>query len=304
MMTPMPFAVGVASLVVITLVWGTTFVVVKEALATIPVPLLLAVRFSLAALFFVWVPFDRRAVAPAFWLGCLAFVGFGAQTIALTTAGASKVAFITGLAVVLTPLLSAAWFRNRVPLRGFAAAVMAFGGLGLLTLGGGAQVGGVGVGDAWALLCALAYAGYIVVLGEVAGRASGLALAGLQHVPMAAFAWIWAAPSLDALATTPVSTYLAIMYLAAVATALVAVLQTYAQRVVPAYLAALIFVLEPVFAALFAFWILGERLGLLGWTGGAVVVVAMLVAGFRPRRWRRMGRSPTLRGKTDGEIRS
>ena len=292
MMTPMPFAVGIASLVFVTLVWGTTFVVVKEALETIPVPLLLAVRFSLAALFFVWVPFDRRALVPAFWLGCLAFAGFGAQTIALTTAGASKVAFITGLAVVLTPLLSAAWFRNRVPLRGFAAAILAFGGLGLLTLGGGEQVGGLGVGDAWAFLCALAYAGYIVYLGEVAGKASGLALAGLQHLPMAAFAWIWAAPSLDALATTPPSTYLAILYLAAVATALVAVLQTYAQRVVPAYLAALIFVLEPVFAALFAFWILGERLGPLGWTGGALVVVAMLVAEFRPRRWRRIGRSP------------
>lgn len=287
MMTRMPFAVGVASLVLVTLVWGTTFVVVKEALTTIPVPLLLAVRFSLAALCFVWVPFDRRAVVPAFWLGCLAFAGFGAQTIALTTAGASKVAFITGLAVVLTPLLSAAWFRNRVPVRGFIAAILAFGGLGLLTIGGGADVGGLGVGDAWAFACAFAYAAYIVYLGEVAGKASGFALAGMQHLPMAIFAWIWAAPSLGALATTPPSTYLAIVYLAAVATALIAVIQTYAQRVVPAYLAALIFVLEPVFAALFAFWLLGERLGTVGWIGGAVVVFAMLVAELRPRRRRR-----------------
>lgn len=288
----MSFAVGVLMLVFVTLVWGTSFVVVKEALETIPVPLLLALRFSLTALLFVWVPFDRRAVRPALWLGLLAFTGFGTQTIALTTASASKVAFITGMAVILTPMISAAWFRNRVPVRGYVAGGLALTGLGLLTIGGGAQVGGVGIGDAWALACAFAYAGYIVYLGEVASKVPALALAGLQHVPMAALAWAWAVPSLAALATTPVETYLAIVYLAAVCTALVAVMQTYAQRVVPAYLAALIFVLEPVFAALFAYWLLGERLGPWGWAGGALVVVAMLVAELRrPRAWRVGGRS-------------
>lgn len=286
-MALMPFALGVAMLVIVTLVWGTTFVVVKEALATIPVPLLLALRFSVTALAFVAVPFDRRAVRPALWLGLLAFAGFATQTIALTTAGASKVAFITGFAVILTPLISAAWFRNRVPVRGFVGGVLALGGLGLLTMGGGEQVGGFGAGDLWALACAVSYAGYIVMLGQVAGRANAFALAGMQHLPMAALAWVWAAPSLEALATTPLTTYAAIAYLAVVATGMVAVLQTYAQRVVPAYLAALIFVLEPVFASIFAFWLLGERLGPLGWLGGGLVVVAMLVAELRrPRAWR------------------
>jgi drug/metabolite transporter (DMT)-like permease len=116
---------------------------------------------------------------------------------------------------------------------------------------------------------------YVVYLGEVAGRASVFALAGMQHLPMALLAWAWAWPERSALAEVPLFTFGAIAYLAVVSTALVAVLQTMAQRVVAAPLAALVFVLEPVFAAVFAAWWLGERLGPIGWLGGGLVVVAM-----------------------------
>ena len=109
---------------------------------------------------------------------------------------------------------------------------------------------------------------------------------------MAALAWAWALPRVDENASVPAATWWAIGYLALFATALVAVLQTYAQRRVPAYLAALIFVLEPVFAALFAFLLLGERLGWQGWLGGALVVAAMLVAELRLPRPHRAGPAP------------
>ncbi len=278
----MTFAVGVLTLVGITVVWGTTFVVVKGSLETIPVPLLLALRFSLAAACFAFVRFDRRALVPALWLGLLAFAGFATQTLGLSITTASRSAFITGFAVVLTPLVAAIWFRQRVAPRVYLASVVALAGLALLTLRGGGE--GINSGDLWTLLTALAYALYIVYLGQVAGRANVAALAGMQHLPMAALAWLWAAPQLGALAYVPLTTYLAIAYLALVATALVAWLQTAAQRVVPAPLAAIIFVLEPVFAALFAWWVVGEMLGPGGWAGGALVIVAMLVAELRLRR--------------------
>lgn len=278
----MPPALGAATLVGITLIWGTTFVVVKEALATIPVPLLLAVRFTVAGLLLSWARFDRRAVRPALLLGVLAFAGFATQTIGLSLTSASKAAFITGLSVILTPLVARLWPGRPVGGRVVLAATVALAGLGLLTLRGGAA--GATSGDLWVLATAVAYALYIVYLGEVAGRASATSLAALQHVPMALLAWIWALPQVGELRHVPLTTYLAILYLAALATALVAVLQTYAQRVVPAHLAALIFVLEPVFAAMFAFFLLGERLGLVGWCGGALVVVAMFVSELRPRR--------------------
>jgi len=278
----MPPALGAATLVGITLIWGTTFVVIKEALATIPVPLLLAVRFTMAALMLSWARFDRRAVRPALVLGLLAFAGFATQTMGLSLTSASKAAFITGLSVILTPLAARLWPGRPVRGRVVLAALVALVGLGLMTLEGG--IAGVNAGDLWVLATAVAYALYIVYLGEVAGRASATSLAALQHVPMALLAWLWALPQVGALRHVPLTTFLAILYLAAVATALVALVQTYAQRVVPAHLAALIFVLEPVFAAVFAFFLLGERLGPVGWLGGALVVSAMFVSELRPRR--------------------
>ncbi|MDZ7799918.1 MAG: DMT family transporter [Trueperaceae bacterium] len=286
----MPFPVGVLVLVLVTLLWGTTFVVIKETLTVVPVPLFLALRFTMALAFFVWVPLGRAARRPAMVLGLLSFAGFATQTLGLAVTTASKAAFITGLSVVLTPVVAAAWLRAAVPVRAWMAAFVALGGLGLMTLSG-QEVGGVNRGDLWVLVTALAYAVFIVYLGKVAHAAPALALAGWQHLPMAALAWLWAIPHLDALATLPLSAWAGIAYLAAVCTALVAVLQTYAQRVVPAHLAALIFLLEPVFAALFAYLLLGERLGLAGWIGGGLVVLAMALAELKPKRLLRARRA-------------
>ena len=276
----MPFPAAVLALVLVTLIWGTTFAVIKDVLVTTPVSLLLALRFSLAALAFIWVPFDRRALRPALILGLLAFAGFATQTLGLEITTASKAAFITGLNVILAPMVGRLLYGDRVAPRVYLAALLAISGLGLMTLQGS---GGVNGGDLWVIGTAVSYAVYIVYLGEVAGRANVLAIAGLQQLPMALLAWLWALPQLSVLPTLPLSSYLAILYLALVATALVTVVQTYAQRVVPAYLAALLFALEPVFAALFAFMLLGETMSAVGWIGGGVVLVAMLVSEIRPR---------------------
>jgi len=269
-------AVGVISLVLVTVIWGTTFVVVKEALDTIPVALLLAVRFTLAALLLAWAKWDRRALVPALVLGLLSFAGFATQTAGLAITSASNAAFITGLSVILTPLVARVWLKRALSARVLLAASVALAGLGLMTLRNGFAA--VNAGDILVLVTALTYAMYIVYLGEVAGKVRGTSLAMMQHLPMAALAWLWAAPEVGKLASVPIGTYLAILYLAVVATALVAVVQTYAQRVVPAHLAALIFVLEPVFAAGFAMVLIGERLGTLGWLGASLILVAMVLA--------------------------
>lgn len=266
---------AICILVAITLIWGSTFVIVKETLTTLSPALLLALRFSVAALLLAWVHLPRTVWKPGLVLGALSFVGFATQTLGLVTTTASKAAFITGFSVILTPLLSALWFRHRVPVRAYVAALTALAGLGLMTLTGPI---GMSSGDLWVLGTAFAYALYIIYTGEVAGRHGALALSAAQLWPMAAFAWLWAWPQVGELQGVSATSLLAVVYLAAVATALVAVLQLTAQRVVAAHVAALIFVLEPVFAAVFAYFALGETLGFWGWVGGALVGGAMLVS--------------------------
>ncbi len=278
-MTAVSPAVGLVSLILITMIWGTTFVIVKEALDTISVPLLLALRFTLAGLLLAWAGWDRRALVPALILGVLSFAGFVTQTMGLAITSASNAAFITGLSVILTPVVARLVWRQSLAARVYTAAFVALVGLALITLRDG--IAAVNGGDLLVLVTALTYAVYIVYLGEVAGTVRGTSLAFMQHVPMALLAWLWALPQVGDLAQVPLTTYLAVVYLAAVATALVAIIQTYAQRVVPAHLTALIFVLEPAFAALFAYIVLGERLGVLGWIGGALMLFAMVVAQVR-----------------------
>jgi len=267
-------ALGLAALVAITVVWGSTFVIVKDALDTIPPSLLLAVRFTLAALALSWTGIDRWAVVPALWLGLLAFAGFATQTVGLGITSASNAAFITGLSVVLTPVVAAVFWRRPLARRDYVAAGVGFVGLAVIATRDGLSA--VNAGDLLILLTAVSYALFIVYLGEVGGRVNANSLAFMQHLPMLALAWLWAAPVVSVVPDVPARTWLAIAFLALVATAGVAIVQVHAQRVVPAHVAALVFGLEPVFAALFAYLLLGEQLGWRGTLGGALLVASIL----------------------------
>jgi drug/metabolite transporter (DMT)-like permease len=269
--------VGVLLLVLVTVIWGSTFAVIKETIQTVPVPILLAVRFSFAALFLLWVKPERKTLIPGLILGLLSFAGYATQTIGMLTTSASKAAFITGLSVILTPIVGAIWLRQRIPGRVWLAALLAIIGLGLMTLNPNE---GVVIGDLWVLGTALAYALYIVYLGEIAVHHKPIVLTSLQIIVVAVLSWGWAVPHLSVLKELSLSALSTLLYLALFATALVLWLQALAQRVVPAYAAALIFALEPVFAAIFAYFMLGETLSLQGWLGGGLVVIAMILGGL------------------------
>lgn len=273
-----PAALGTLTLVFITLIWGSTFVIVKETVGNVPPSLLLALRFSVAALLFAWVRPSRAALLPGLVLGLLSFLGFATQTLGLVSTTASKAAFITGLSVILTPLFSALWFRHSVPVRAYGAAAVALAGLALMSF---SEPLGVTTGDLWVLGTAVFYAFYIIYLGEVASKHGSLELPAVQFWPMAGLAWLWAVPQLGQVGTLSAASVWSIVYLGAVATALVSVLQVRAQRVVSAHVAALVFVLEPVFAALFAYLLLGEALGVWGWVGAGLVGMAMLLSELR-----------------------
>ena len=266
----------VVALIVVTLIWGTTFVVVKDTLDAMPASLLLAIRFSMAFILLApWVKPAKHTLKPAFILGILLFIGYGSQTIGLVFTSASKAAFITGFSVILTPLLSTLFWRNHIANKVYLAAIIALIGLGLLSLTGAR---GLNIGDIWVIGTAFAYALFIVYLGEIVHEHKIMTLNAMSLYPLVLLTWLWALPHIGLLGMVSLKSYLALFYLASFATVLTSILQTWAQRQVPAYLAALIFLLEPVFAALFAYMFLGEVLGVLAWCGGLLILIAILIS--------------------------
>lgn len=275
--------VGIALLLLVTLIWGTTFAVIKESLENVPPALFLALRFTAAALAMAWIRLPRAVLGWGLLLGVVMFVSYGSQTFGLVYTTASKGAFITALSVVLVPMLTGLINRSWLPARVWVAAALALAGLGLMTL---TDVSGVNTGDLIIVGTAFAYACHILLIDRGLKKFPPLQLAAAQVWPVALFSWIWAAPEAHLVSQLPASVWWSIIYLAVVATALVLILQNTAQQVVKPHTAALIFVLEPVFAAVFGWLLLGEQLGLTGWLGGLLVVAGMIVGELRPARSR------------------
>lgn len=273
--------VGIALLLLVTLIWGTTFAVIKESVETVPPALFLALRFTAAALAMAWIRPARGIFGWGLLLGVVMFVSYGSQTLGLVYTSASKGAFITALSVVLVPMLTGLINRRWLPARVWVAAALALAGLGLMTL---TDVSGINIGDLIIVGTAFAYAVHILLIDRGLKKFPPLQLAAAQVWPVAVFSWLWAIPEVHLIPELPASVWWSILYLAVVATALVLILQNTAQQVVKPHTAALIFVLEPVFAAVFGYLVLGEQLGLAGWLGGFLVVAGMIVGELRPHR--------------------
>ncbi|MGL4611366.1 MAG: DMT family transporter [Trueperaceae bacterium] len=270
----MSFTWGVLTLVAINLIWGTSFAITKNILDTVPVALLVALRSSLGLLSLLWIRPVRSAIKPGLLLGVFAVGGFIAQMIGLTTTTASKSAFITALSALAAPLISAWIFKHFVPRRAYVATFLALLGLACMTLVGQQTVN---PGDLWTVVAALFFGAYIAYASEVANKTSVLSLVQMQFVVMTVVTLLWAWPQLPEVTSLSSAAWTRILYLSILCMSVPTVLQVWAQRVVPSYLAALLFILEPVFASFFAFLWLGESFRSLDWFGASLVLVALLV---------------------------
>lgn len=266
-----------------TFIWGATFVVVKNALADVSTLLFLALRFALAgvtlALLARRTRLTRELVAGSAIVGCALFAGYLFQTLGLHHTTPSKSAFITGFSVVLVPILLALAFRRFAgwgALAGVAAAVV---GLYLLTMP--AVGAGVNRGDLLTLACAVAFAVHIILIGHYGRRLPAMALAAGQVCVAALLAAVsvpWAEPAFLRLSGGVV---FAIVLTGLLATALAFSIQVWAQQHTSPTHTALIFALEPVFAWLTSWVVLGERLGARAAAGAVLILVGIVVAELR-----------------------
>ena len=280
-----PAGRATAALVGVTAVWGSTFVVVQDAVAKMPVTDFLTWRFALAALAMLLL--RPRAVArlgaagrrAGALVGLALGAGYLLQTLGLQHTSASVSGFITGMFVVLTPLGAAALLRKPPPAAAWAAVAVATVGLALLSLKGFS----VGYGELLTLGCAAAFALHIVGLGQWAASYDAYGLAVVQLVTTAAMCAVVAVPG--GLVVPPDgSVWVALAVTSLGATALAFVVQTWAQAILPPTRAAVVMTMEPVFAGAFGVAVAGDVLGVRTVVGALLVLAAMVLTEVGPRR--------------------
>jgi drug/metabolite transporter (DMT)-like permease len=269
------------ALLTMTAAWGSTFFLIKDVVTRIPVADLLALRFAIASLALALVAaprlhLSRSVVTYGALLGLLYGSAQILQTAGLAHTAASVSGFVTGLYVVVTPLLTALILRRRVPRLTWLAAVLATLGLGVLALHGFA----LGYGELLTLISAVIYAGHIVALGRFSSPETTLSLSLIQLIVITlvtAVAALWPAAGSGGGIQLPNSTgdWLIVLYLALIAGALTMVLQTWAQAHIEPSRAAVIMAMEPVWAAAFAVALGGEAITLRMILGGVAIVSAM-----------------------------
>jgi drug/metabolite transporter (DMT)-like permease len=262
------FALAVAALF-----FGATFVVIKEAIESLPPLSFVGWRFSISAaalLLLAW-PKGKRIWKDGLLAGSLLFAGFALQTRGLSLTTASNSGLITGLYVVFTPLLVSAVTRRKLGPWTIGGAVLAFAGLALLTIGDGFQLQ---TGDLLTLGCAAAFAGHIVVLSHVAYRHPVIPFSAVQLL-LTGVAALAASAVFEGF-PVPTSDDLPALLLTGLAVSGGAfILQVWSQTVVGPSRTAIVLSLEPVFAVAFAAWLLDERLTTRGWIGSILILVAI-----------------------------
>jgi drug/metabolite transporter (DMT)-like permease len=280
------------ALVFITLIWGSTFVVVKEALSSASTLLFLALRFGLASVallvafrsMHVTMLGQKRMLVGGALAGVCLFGGYVFQTFGLRSTTPSKSAFITGLSVVLVPLLSSLVYRKAPEIAEVLGVLLASGGLALMTLDERSFT--ISTGDILTLISAIGFAIHILVLGHYSRSGGFETLSVVQVVTCATIAlgtfwWVetphvvWRPSLLIALAITGL-----------LATALAFTVMAWAQQHTTPTRTALVFVLEPVFAALTSFLVEGEVFTRRGGAGAALILAGIVLVDLKPFRRR------------------
>ena len=266
------------SLLFMTLIWGSTFPLVKNALSYSSPFVFLTLRFGLASLA-IWLFFskkisfkDKDILKAGAIIGIFLFLGFAFQTMGLKTTAASKSAFITGLFVILVPPLSFVTLKEKPTIFSLVGLILAVCGLWLMTRPKGSELN---FGDLLTFFCAVSFSLQVILVQIYTKRFDFITLTFIQILVTA----LLSIPSMLIFEKAKMAYHpnliLALFICAIFATAVAIFIQNRMQKETTAVKASLIYALEPVFAAIFSFLLLGEVLGWLGILGGGLILAGM-----------------------------
>ncbi|WP_258360500.1 DMT family transporter [Moorella sulfitireducens] len=270
-----------SALLLVTFIWGTTFVAVQRALTGIGPFYFVALRFLLAFIFLAlvtwrhWFALDRATLINGSLVGLILSGGYIFQTMGLKFTSAASAGFITGLSVVLVPLLSAVFYRTLPDAFTIIGALAAAVGLALLTLNVGLPFN---PGDVLVLLGAFCFAGQILLVERFAGCHHTLVFTSVQLGTVAIVAFFLALPGENFPARFTPAVWQAFLLTALPATSLAYLIQNKVQQYTTAAHTAIIFSMEPVFAALAAYFWGRETLTWRQGFGCLLILAGMLLA--------------------------
>lgn len=269
------------ALVFVTLIWGATFVTVQEAIKFIEPYYFLTIRFSIAAIIMLLITNKRlknvtkASLVKGIIIGIMLFAGYAFQTFGLKYTLASNAGFITGLSVVIVPVIvtiTTQKFPGIIPVLGTLSATC---GLALLTIDSSLKLN---PGDLLVMLCAFSFAFHILLLGKYSPDNDPFALATIQIGTVALLSFIAAlikeTPPPSSNFTSEV--WGAILITSVLATALAFFIQTWTQKYTSPTHTAIILTMEPVFAAVFAYFLGGETFTMQKIFGACLILFGML----------------------------
>ncbi len=279
------------SLLLVTFIWGSTFVLVQNAVALLEPFTFNGVRFGLAGLFLIaWLfvfkrnissMMNKKLLISGVIMGAWLFTAYALQTFGLLHTTSSKAGFITGLSVVLVPLFGFLFLKEapkRFAVLGVGVATI---GLYLLTLGDSLALN---FGDVLVFFCAISFAAHIVVTGKYTPFYSTLLLTIVQIFTVSVLSSISAVlfedwqRAFDSEVMGNANVFLALIICSIFATALAFLAQTNFQKFTTPTRVALIFAMEPVFAAITGFFWANERLGSKALLGCLLIFIGMILA--------------------------
>lgn len=275
-----PSTKATIALLLVTAIWGATFPLIHNAVAHVTPNLFVGVRFLLSALFLIPLvksalkKTNKRLLLHGIFLGMTYSAAIVAQTTGLQTVPSSRAAFITGLSVVLVPLLTPLFKLGKLHRLDIVCSLICLVGLYVLT---GANLSGLSKGDLWVFVCAILFAINISYLQRVALQLK-------NYHAIAFYMILFAAPLPLAFSIgTDIKTLLypnalfGLLFCAFAATSVALFLQTKYQPYTTASKAAIIYSLEPIFASLFAFFINREPITLPTIIGGVIILFSLML---------------------------
>lgn len=265
-----------------TMIWGATFLVTKETLKLVGPFTYLSLCYLVATLVLIGIfhrrlaRITRQELLCGLLTGMVLFAGYGFQTVGMQWVSVSKTGFLTGLYVPLVPLFSLLFLRQRVAITAWLGVLLSLVGLFLLSVNGQFDLS-LGWGEGFLLACAVAFAVQIVLIGKFAPAMDAINLAIIQLALTAVLSFVAVPLHHEPIVAPPLLAWLPICLLGIFDMAFTLVAMNWVQQYISGTRAALIYSLEPLWAAFFGVLIAKDVLSMLAWIGCACIFAGMVV---------------------------